>query len=147
MWSIALTIKNKLPILLHSVYDTNYYFDHLPFNKYRCGCLDKNMKLIHDDYNSYCVEYWTNCEDTNLVELKSLPIKVYAQYTIPYVNDLYLELLKNYYPDISDIQDKIPLITSDPNVNIVELLSSQMKSNKISKIQIINGKTIVEYDF
>jgi phage/plasmid-associated DNA primase len=40
-----------------------------------------------------------------------------------------------------------PKITSTPDANIVELLSSQMKSNKISKIQITNGKTVVEYDF
>ena len=132
MWSIALTIKNKLPILLHAVYDTNYYFDHLPFNKYKCGCLDKNMKLIHDDYNSYCTEYWTNCEDTNLVELKSLPIKFYAQYTIPYVNDLYLELLKNYYPDISDYgQINIWVFETDTEINIIDVVNIIKSINAI----------------
>lgn len=61
--------------------------------------------------------------------------------------NIYENCMTDSLDTTSDIQNKIPLIISDLNVNVVELLSSQMKSNKISKIHISNGKTIVEYDF
>lgn len=129
MWSIVYSVKNKpstIPLVLYTIYDCSYHCENIALNKYKCDCLDKNMKRIHMDYNKYCIEYWEYCADSSWA--LNIPIvNFYALYTIPTesTSDCYLELLKNYDADIVNYDHiDIWIFGTDAELDIIDMANN-----------------------